>query len=359
MNTITEYSPTEAALSELRDRLAGVLYDVTTTEGMKSARQDRKELVTLRTTLEAKRKEIKEPALERCRAIDAEAKRITAAILELEEPIDRQIKVEEERKAEEKRQREEAEAKRLQEIHGKIAAISSLTLKTFDMTADQVEEFLRKVTETLPITAEEFGEFVGQAIEAKSNTITTLQETLVVKRRAEAEAEAARIEQERLAAEREEQERLQLEAREAEEKRLAEERSELDRQREELRRQQEEAERKQREAQEEIDRLQREHQAAVDQQRRELEELQRKEQLRIEAELAEEQRRRLEELEAEEAMAAKEFIAKIKSSPYEALTAISEVASDPTLEDHAARMRVAQIALIGLSGRVDAGDQAA
>lgn len=43
------------------------------TKGDKAARAARLELVTLRTALEKKRAEIKAPALERCRVIDAEA----------------------------------------------------------------------------------------------------------------------------------------------------------------------------------------------------------------------------------------------------------------------------------------------
>ena len=88
---IAEYSVTTAALAELRQRFGNVAFDLTTTKGDKEARAARLELVRLRTSLEAKRKELKAPALERSRLIDAEAKRITAAIDELEAPIDEQI----------------------------------------------------------------------------------------------------------------------------------------------------------------------------------------------------------------------------------------------------------------------------
>lgn len=89
---IAEYSPTAAALAELRQRFGNIAFDLSTTKGDKDARAARLELVRLRTGLETKRKELKAPALERSRLIDDEAKRITAAILELETPIDEQIK---------------------------------------------------------------------------------------------------------------------------------------------------------------------------------------------------------------------------------------------------------------------------
>ncbi len=65
-----------------------------------------------RTALETLRKEIKAPALERCRLIDDEAKRITAELLKIEEPIDTAIKAEEQRKEEEKAAKARAEAER-------------------------------------------------------------------------------------------------------------------------------------------------------------------------------------------------------------------------------------------------------
>lgn len=64
------------------------MWDVSTTKGDREARAARKELVTLRTSLEAKRKELKAPALERAKLIDTEAKRIEAEIRSLEDPID-------------------------------------------------------------------------------------------------------------------------------------------------------------------------------------------------------------------------------------------------------------------------------
>ena len=101
MTTIAEYSKTEAALAELRMKY-GRDYDVKTPGGMAEARLARGEIKKYRTDLEKMRVEIKAPALERCKQIDAEAKRITAELEALEQPIDIKIKAEEARREEEK-----------------------------------------------------------------------------------------------------------------------------------------------------------------------------------------------------------------------------------------------------------------
>ncbi|MFA5943217.1 MAG: DUF1351 domain-containing protein [Candidatus Thermoplasmatota archaeon] len=112
MTAITEYSQTEAALAELSSRYKGAVYAVTTGDGMGKAKKARAEIKRYRVALEAMRKEIKAPALERCQAIDSEAKRITATLTALEDPIDAQIKGEERKakEAEEAKAKAEAEA---------------------------------------------------------------------------------------------------------------------------------------------------------------------------------------------------------------------------------------------------------
>ena len=107
-NAISEYNQTEAALSLLSEKYAGATYEVNTTAGMQLAKAGRAEIRGYRTALEAKRKELKAPALERSRLIDAEAKRITAELVLLEDAIYAQIQAEEERKEAVKKAKAEA-----------------------------------------------------------------------------------------------------------------------------------------------------------------------------------------------------------------------------------------------------------
>lgn len=110
---IQEYSKTEAALADLSARYKGVVFDVTTTAGMNDAKESRRELKTYRIDLEKTRKDIKAPALLKCQQIDTEAKRITAELEALENPIDEQIKKEENRKEEERNAAAKAEQDRV------------------------------------------------------------------------------------------------------------------------------------------------------------------------------------------------------------------------------------------------------
>lgn len=94
---IAEYSKTEAALAQLKQNYKDVVFDVSTREGMETARKGRAEVREYRFALERTRKTIKEAALRTCQVIDSEARRISTALSELEEPIDAQIKNEEKR----------------------------------------------------------------------------------------------------------------------------------------------------------------------------------------------------------------------------------------------------------------------
>lgn len=323
--TIAEYSQTEQALATLRDKYKGVVFEVTTTKGMTAAKDARAELRGLRTTLEKKRQEIKAPALERCRAIDSEAKRITAELSALEDPIDETIKIEEHRKEEERLAKLEAERQRVQAIQDKIDAMRNLPATLVGKPAVIVQGQLAKLR-AQALSGNEYQEFIETAADAHTAAIARIEEQL--KAQQDHEAEQARIK-----AEREELDRLR-EAdrvrREEEERRAAEARAEQERQDRE-RREREEAEhqarleaeareraereaaeraereereaeeRRQREEQEEIARQQR---AAAEQARREEEARQRAEEearMQAERERLAAERRQFEECQAQEA----------------------------------------------------------
>jgi len=244
---IQEYTKTSAAIAILRDKHSGP-FDVTTTKGMSVAKEARAEIRGYRVALEKLRVELKAPALERTRLIDAEAKRITAELLAIEEPIDQQIKAEEKRKEEEKAAKARAEAARLASINAKISVIRNQVAAVANQTSTIIKEELDKMM-ALELTEAEFQEFIPDAQRALTETQTALQaalqarieyETEQVRIKAEQEAEQARIQ-----AEREELEQLrQLEVarlqaeRERQEAELKEQREEQARKDEEIRQQQ-------------------------------------------------------------------------------------------------------------------------
>lgn len=262
---ITEYSATEAGLAELRERFTGAKFDCSTADGLRAAKAARLELVKLRTSLEAMRVEIKAPALERCRLIDAEAKRITGELLALETPIDAQIKAEEARKEAERKAREEAERMRVENIRARIARINSEPVRLAGKSAAEISERLGALRQA-KLDPANYDEFIDEAEaalaavfaqieelhlrqvahEAEQARIIAEREELARLRAAEearlaaerkAAEEAAAAERARLAAEREQQERELAEQRAAAEAEAAAERARLD----EERRQMEEA----------------------------------------------------------------------------------------------------------------------
>ncbi len=192
---IAEYSKTEAGLADLRARMANVEYDVVTTKGMALARADRAEVRGLRTGLENMRKTTKAPALAHCQLIDAEAKRITAALLELEEPIDKQIKAEEVRKEVERAACEQAERERIQSIQVRIAIIRGYCVLGTQCTMDDLNKSLQEFY-TLDLC--DFDEFESEAMRAYEQADEHLNHVIAKKR--EIEIEYARVQAEQAAA---------------------------------------------------------------------------------------------------------------------------------------------------------------
>lgn len=199
---ISEYSPTVAALADLRQRYAQVVFDVTTTKGMDLAKKGRAEIRGYRVALETKRKEIKAPALERCRLIDDEAKRITAELVALEDPIDDLIKSEEQRKERERIEKEQIERERIDAIQSRIADFAASVTALVGKPAATIGEAI-EVAEQFVID-DSFYEFKAQAEAAKTAALDRLSEL-------HAAAIEQEIEQARIKAEREELARLRAE----------------------------------------------------------------------------------------------------------------------------------------------------
>jgi len=256
---VVEYNATEAGLVALRARLTGVAYDLSTGKGMDIAKADRAELRTLRTTLESRRKDLKAGILERGRLLDGEAKRITAEIEALETPIDEQIKAAEKHKEEERKAKEVAERKRVTEIHARIAEITAYVVLAGECrTAAKVQALVDKVA-AIEIDKAVFQEFEFEAADAKAKGLERMGQIFEAKdgeekerARVKAEQDAERI---KLDAERAELEQLraaqaaaqakaEAEARavrDAEEKRLADQRAQLEAEKTKFRQAQEQA----------------------------------------------------------------------------------------------------------------------
>lgn len=193
---IAEYSVTAGALAELKGRLANIVYDCTVPAQMKQAVADRAELRGLRTSLEKLRKDIKAPALERCRLIDAEAKEITAQLEALEDPIAAQIKAEEDRRERIKAEEAAREQQRVATIHAHIEKLRQLA--SFDVLPS-VAMVTERLAAAKAIVIEDGGlyhEFTPLAQQALADARSQLRMAFLAAQ--EREAEAARIEAERI-----------------------------------------------------------------------------------------------------------------------------------------------------------------
>lgn len=168
---LVTYSRTEAALTDLRTRYAGATFDLTTTKGDKAARSARQELVTLRTGLEKKRLELKRPAMEFGKKIDAEAERIAGQIRALEKPIDEQIVADEKRREKEAAERKLVDDARKKVHTDNIAKISAMLVGAEDKSA---ERLAKGVTMVDGLLVEGFEEFQVEAEQTRSRVLATL-----------------------------------------------------------------------------------------------------------------------------------------------------------------------------------------
>ena len=201
---IAEYSPTAAAMAELRNMYENAVFDVATPIGMAKAIAARRAIREPRIALEKLRKELKAPALERSRLIDAEAKELTQQLEALEGPIDAQIKAEEQRKADEKAERERIEREKLGALQRGVAAIRVNAVACAGKSAAFISH-VRAALEILDIS-NDFGPLQGDAHAAKAETLATLNDMHAAALAQEAEAERLRIEREELEAQRKAQE---------------------------------------------------------------------------------------------------------------------------------------------------------
>ncbi len=197
VSAVAEYTKTALALAELRQRLAGKVYALQTVAGDKEARADRLELVKLRSSLESKRKELKAPALERSRLIDAEAKRIEGEILALEGPIDKQIKADEARREEERLARAAAEAARVAALRKRIDYLRGIAPRAAGQPAREIE-FKTAMVEAV-VVGDDFAELKAEAQDVREQVLAQLRDMHAATVAQEAEAARVKAESERLA----------------------------------------------------------------------------------------------------------------------------------------------------------------
>ena len=208
---IAAFSATESGLATLKETYGAKVYDCTTNAGDGDARHARIVLRDTRVNVEKFRQQLKAPLLEEGRIIDAEAKRITAEITALEDPIDAQIKAEEKRRADIKAAEARAEAERLAKIDmvmrwlrerpGLYAAANVATLSSV----------IAEITTKSEAGFEHYGaghETIAEQVIATLKQLETMREARIA---ADAESERLRLANIELARKQREMEELQRE----------------------------------------------------------------------------------------------------------------------------------------------------
>lgn len=191
--SLVQFGVADAAIAELSEQYMPLRVDgLEDSKGLAVVHEARMVVKNLRVQVEKKRKELKADSLEYGRAVDGEAKRITALLAPIEEHLNAQEQAVLDEKARIKREAEERKAVALQVRMDALAAVGSYPVATIVEGMDD----------------ERFAQFLGEAT-------ATYQEC---KRINEAEAERQRVERERLEAEQRklEEERAALEAERAE-----------------------------------------------------------------------------------------------------------------------------------------------
>lgn len=204
-NLLVEYGITETALTELSSKY-GILPDVTTKDGYNGIKQGIAEIRGLRGDVETKRKELKADSLAWGRKVDGEAKRIVAALLNIENPM-RLLKDERDAEIQAKLDAQaKAEEDRIKTLKDRINNISRLADDCIASDAAKIQKTLAHF-ETIPID-ETFMEFQEDAAtvhaDARARILVMLEKAIeyeAVEAQRLKEAEALRAEREAFAAE--------------------------------------------------------------------------------------------------------------------------------------------------------------
>lgn len=190
---LQNFDRVSAGLALLEKNYKGMLYDVESPMGMEHAKAARAAIREPRYEVERVRKSAKAPILALGKRLEAEATRITNALLTLETPIDEQIKSEEDRKKQEKLAKAAAEAKRIQEIQARIEGIRAWPVKAAGKPSSLVQQMTQTATD---YRLEGFEEFTDTAAGALDSSRAALAGILA--ERLSHEAEQERIKAERV-----------------------------------------------------------------------------------------------------------------------------------------------------------------
>lgn len=209
MNSLIKYNITDAAIYEMKRQCSNLA--IIDNASYKAVTEAIAIVRTKRTDVEKKRKELKANALEFGKRVDAEAKRITELLLEIEEPLKNLKKEEDDKREFEKREAERKEAERTAGIQARIDEIRA-KIPEVPTSSDKLLDIIFEV-DSIEIGEPIFQGMVGQAALAKSATLDKLNVLLENRLKWEEEEKKRKEEIARLEQLRVEQEKAEVERR--------------------------------------------------------------------------------------------------------------------------------------------------
>ncbi len=199
---LKQYTVTDAEIAKLNDKYMSLkINGQEDVKGYRVVRSARMEIKGKRIDVEKKRKELKEESLKFGKAVDGEAKRITALLLPIETHLTEQEKTIDDEKARIKREAAEKEQKRIQ---GRIQGLFD-TGMAFNGTGYVYQDIIISPEQVNTMTDDEYHAKVNDVAEAKRVEASKLaeierkkkeEEVRLAKQKAEQEAEQKRLEAE-------------------------------------------------------------------------------------------------------------------------------------------------------------------
>ena len=199
-----EVSRVEAGLSDLEQRFRGVIYDVATTEGFDAAKAARKEIRDVRYRVQNLVEDTTKPLNALKSAIKTAGDEIIARIRQTEDPIDAQIKAEEDRKAAIKAEKERVAREAALVIERKLDTLRPTWPSHGQQITASHADLQISLISAIEVTIEEFGERTGEALQLQAESLAALKqakEAAVAHELAQKAIEAERAELERQKAE--------------------------------------------------------------------------------------------------------------------------------------------------------------
>ena len=191
MNELINYGITDAALEDLKNAYGDLVVLVDDPIGYKDLTAAMREVRTIRTGVEKKRKELNKDAQEWIKNVNSEAARITSKIVAIENPLKENKKQIDDEIEKRKKEKALAEERRVKAISQKINEIYLIPQGKQYSSAKELKELLEFA---MNINIDDtFDEFKEKAQDAKEEVIVDIR--ALFNQRSEFESEQKRLEE--------------------------------------------------------------------------------------------------------------------------------------------------------------------